>query len=163
MEYTPCDCPCHPDGYGPLRPDTCQACQGTGLVADGANFSDIVREVEATDSAVLAALREAEAEAAAEAVPDTFRRRVVDPGTPPCCATPQLCGGPHEGCDTAPGGEAAPGTVAAADTAEWSLQRLLSLVCDAPAPCPAECPPCVAPADDSVPCCPPDDFCPQCR
>lgn len=147
MDVTDCPCKCHAYPYGA---DDCPECDGTGRVID--------------DDAVLQAVREVEAEAAAEAVPDTFRRRVVDPGTPPCCSTPQLCGGPHEGCPEAVSAPVtAPDSTGDTGTAEWSLQRLLSLVCDAPAPCPSECPPCVAPADYSAPCCPPDDFCPQCR
>lgn len=84
----PCDCHLLSEEYDvvPFRcGHTCEECDGYGRVID--------------DDAVLQAVREVEAEAAAEAVPDTFRQaRVTDPEAPPCCATPQLCDGPHDGC-----------------------------------------------------------------
>ncbi|GGR51419.1 hypothetical protein GCM10010282_50400 [Streptomyces roseolus] len=174
----PCPCDCHTDSavalYGSvidaLRAD-CTECEGTGRII--------------VDSAVIDAVREAEAEVARAAVPDTFKAPdlctaceeqgpCADPGagcivTPPCCFQPQLCGGPHEDC---------PEALRAAEACEAVLStpdaKAGEHTCDAPHPyCSldghADVPDTTYRCDHVLPlcpgggCCPPDEFCRQCR
>ncbi|WP_432112773.1 hypothetical protein [Streptomyces sp. S1] len=129
MDREPCPCVRYHSPVPVLDPG-CEQCSGTGLV----DVDSTVRQ-HAEDRATVA-----NSFAAPALCVTCTPERPCDPPragcivAPPCCYTPQLCGGPHEGCRTAAD------AVAAGDADTDTTAGIDTDPCDCDATFPAPCP-----------------------